>query len=374
MEALYIGIMSGTSLDGVDIALTAFSSDTRRARLLDALCVPFPASLREQLLSLCQPGDDEIRRAGLAGQDWARLAADGVQQLLSRQAIAPQQVAAIGSHGQTIRHHPESGFSVQIGAPALLAELCGIDVITDFRNRDLAAGGEGAPLVPAFHAWLLHDPQQNRALVNIGGFANLTLLAGDGQISGFDSGPGNVLLDHWVQQHLGRAYDANGDWARSGQPIAELLEHMLSDSYFSRQPPKSTGREYFHPAWLQRHLAGSEFAPADIQATLLELTARSIAQALNDCQPLPAAAYVCGGGAHNSWLLERLQQLLPHCPITTTNALGVDPDWMEAMAFAWLAWRCQQRLSGNLPAVTGARGERILGAIYPAQDTPGHIS
>ena len=366
MGDLYIGIMSGTSLDGVDIALTEFSRDTQRATLLGALCLPFPTSLRTDLLALCQPGADEVRRAGLAGQQWARLAAEGVHQLLMKQGLAASQVAAIGSHGQTIRHHPESGFSVQIGAPALLAELCGIDVITDFRNRDLAAGGEGAPLVPAFHAWLLHNPQQSRLLINVGGFANLTLLAPDRQVTGFDSGPGNVLLDYWVEQQTGKPFDANGAWARSGHVIPALLEKMLRDDYFSRPAPKSTGREYFNPAWLQQQLHGVDYRPVDVQATLLELSARSIADAAGKCVPQPTAAYVCGGGAHNGLLMERLQQLLRGCSVSTTAALGVDPDWMEAMAFAWLALRCRQRLSGNLPAVTGARGERILGATYPA--------
>lgn len=365
MRTLYIGIMSGTSLDGVDIALVDFSTASSPA-LLGALCIPFPAELRDALLALCQPGDNEVQRAGLAGQQWARLAADGVKQLLLRHGVEPQHVAAVGSHGQTIRHHPELGFSVQIGAPALLAELCNIDVITDFRSRDLAAGGEGAPLVPAFHTWLLYDPHQPKVLINIGGFANLTLLAENQQISGFDSGPGNVLLDYWAQQHLGQPYDANGEWARSGQVIPELLEKMLNDPYFSRPAPKSTGREYFDPDWLQHQLGTRLDAPADIQATLLELTARSITGAVESCNVQLTSAHVCGGGVHNGLLMERLEQLLLGCPVSTTAALGVDPDWMEAIAFAWLAWRCQQRRSGNIPAVTGASGKRILGAIYPA--------
>ncbi|WP_285261247.1 anhydro-N-acetylmuramic acid kinase [Halopseudomonas bauzanensis] len=364
MAHLYVGIMSGTSLDGIDIALVSFSPSAPRATLLGARCMPFPPALRNDLLALCQPGADEIRRAGIAGQQWAELAARGVNELLQQQKIRSDQVSAIGSHGQTIRHHPESGFSVQIGAPALLAELSGIDVICDFRNRDLAAGGEGAPLVPAFHAWLL-AAQQIRAVVNIGGFANLTLLDG-ARISGFDSGPGNVLLDHWIHQHTGQLFDADGAWARRGKVIPELLTAMLTDPYFSRSAPKSTGREYFHPGWLAQQLRDRHDAPVDIQATLLELTARTIVDALDSCQPPAQEIYICGGGVRNGALMERLQQLLAPRPVHSTATLGVDPDWMEAIAFAWLAWRCQTRQSGNLPAVTGACGERILGAIYPA--------
>ena len=364
MAHLYVGIMSGTSLDGIDIALVSFSPSAPRATLLGARCMPFPPALRNDLLALCQPGADEIRRAGIAGQQWAELAARGVNELLQQQNIRSDQVSAIGSHGQTIRHHPESGFSVQIGAPALLAELSGIDVICDFRNRDLAAGGEGAPLVPAFHAWLL-AAQQIRAVVNIGGFANLTLLDG-ARISGFDSGPGNVLLDHWIHQHTGQLFDADGAWARRGKVIPELLTAMLTDPYFARSAPKSTGREYFHPAWLAQQLRDRHDAPVDVQATLLELTARTIVDALDSCQPPAQEIYICGGGVRNGALMERLQQLLAPRPVHSTATLGVDPDWMEAIAFAWLAWRCQTRQSGNLPAVTGACGERILGAIYPA--------
>lgn len=366
MGNLYVGIMSGTSLDGIDIALSAFCPSTQRAELLGALCVTFPTALRNQLLLLCQPGDNELHRAGIAGQQWARLAAQGVHQLLRQHQVLPAQVSAIGSHGQTIRHHPAEGFSVQIGAPALLAELCSIEVICDFRSRDLAAGGEGAPLVPAFHHWLLGNTQQPKVLINIGGFANLTLLGTDGSVTGFDSGPGNVLLDYWVQQHSEQLFDNNGAWAASGKVVEPLLSNMLQDPYFSRAAPKSTGREYFNPDWLTRQLTGYNCRPVDIQATLVELTARSIADALAQCALQPTEAYICGGGARNSWLMSRLQQLLSPSPVQSTTVLGVDPDWMEAIAFAWLAWRCKMRLSSNLPAVTGARGERILGAIYPA--------
>lgn len=367
MANLYVGIMSGTSLDGIDIALVELSSP-RQARLIDACCIPFPATVYQQLLDLCKPGSDEIRRMGLAGQNWAQLAADGVHQLLARNAVHPQQIMAIGSHGQTVRHHPELGFSIQIGAPALLAELTGASVVSDFRSRDLAAGGEGAPLVPAFHDWLLRSPDQARILVNVGGFANLTVLEPDRPITGFDSGPGNVLLDHWTQLHQSRPYDEGGQWARTGTISPALLDAMLEDPYFQRQGPKSTGREYFHPAWLEQKLAALHEPPsaADVQATLTELTARTIALAVQHNAPATERLYVCGGGARNQLLLERLQDLLAPGQVATTAELGVDPDWMEAIAFAWLAWCCLERVPGNQPEVTGARGPRILGALYPA--------
>ncbi|MFN3581483.1 MAG: anhydro-N-acetylmuramic acid kinase [Pseudomonas sp.] len=366
MQDLYVGIMSGTSLDGIDIALTRFTGP-RSVTLLDACCLPFPDSLRDDLLSLCSPGEDEIRRAGIVGQNWARLAAEGVHALLDRQHISPEQVRTIGSHGQTVRHHPELGFSLQIGAPALLAELCGIRVASDFRSRDIAAGGEGAPLVPAFHHWLLNDPVATRTLVNVGGFANLTVMQPGGPVRGLDSGPGNVLLDYWIHLHQGKAYDAAGTWARTGAVNQALLRAMLEDPYFRRSAPKSTGREHFNPHWLQQRLASvGPTNPADVQATLLELSARSIADAVVDYAGTTRALYICGGGARNTYLMERLQAHLPKVQVQTTEALGVNADWMEAIAFAWLAWRCEEGLAGNLPAVTGANGERVLGAIYPA--------
>lgn len=366
MKNLYVGIMSGTSLDGIDVALVEISSP--RAALIDACCMTFSKPLHDQLLELCSPGMDEIRRAGIAGQSWARLAAAGVHQLLERNALQADQIKAIGSHGQTIRHHPELGFSSQIGAPALLAELTNISVVGDFRSRDLAAGGEGAPLVPAFHEWLLRSPEQARTLVNIGGFANLTVLVPDQPVVGFDSGPGNVLMDHWIQTHQSRPYDDGGEWARTGRVSPALLDFMLSDQYFQRQGPKSTGREYFHQEWLADKIAHvpTTLRSEDVQATLLELTARSIAAAVRHSAPFTQSVLVCGGGARNRLLLERLQSLLGDIPVTTTATLGVDPDWMEAIAFAWLAWRCLESQPGNLPAVTGAKGPRVLGALYPA--------
>ncbi len=365
MSDLYVGIMSGTSLDGIDIALTAIEAPGT-IRVLGARCIPFPDQLRQSLLELCQPGSNEIQRAGVAGQQWARVAGRGVTELLASLGVEPSQVKAIGSHGQTVRHHPELGFSIQIGAPALLAELCGIPVVSDFRSTDLAAGGEGAPLVPAFHHWLLSRPDARRALVNIGGFANLTLLQPGEPVRGFDSGPGNVLMDHWIGLHHGRTYDEDGSWAAQGCIDALLLDRMLADPYFQRPAPKSTGREYFNMAWLTGQLENlkREPTPVGVQATLLELTARTIADALHHSTAVCDELYVCGGGARNGRLMNRLQELLKSVPVRSTQAVGVDPDWMEAMAFAWLAWRRVTHQPGNLPEVTGARGERVLGAIY----------
>lgn len=368
MCALYVGIMSGTSLDGIDIALSRFDPKKQHADCLDAICCPLPEDLKQQLLSLCSSADDEIVRAGRAGIAWATLAAAGVIQLLRQNQLHPSDIRAIGSHGQTIRHHPELGFSQQIGAPALLAEQTGINVISDFRSRDLAAGGEGAPLVPAFHSWLLSDPEHTRTLINIGGFANLSIMRPGMTPAGFDSGPGNALMDSWIQQHKGLAFDEGGNWARTGRVIPELLQAMLSDPYFSRSAPKSTGREYFNPHWLSTFIASQpkELRSEDVQATLLALTAHSIADSVAVAASESTSVYLCGGGARNTLLLEHLQTLLKHRQVRTTAALGVDPDWMEAIAFAWLAWRFDERLPGNLPSVTGARGERILGALYPA--------
>lgn len=367
MASLYVGIMSGTSLDGIDVALVELSAP-QQATLIDACCIPFPQPVYEELLALCSPGADEIRRAGLAGQNWARLAAAGVHQLLERNALLPTDIMAIGSHGQTIRHHPELGFSSQIGAPALLTELTNISVIADFRSRDLAAGGEGAPLVPAFHEWLLRSPEETRTLVNIGGFANLTILDPEQPVVGFDSGPGNVLMDYWIKLHQSKPYDAGGNWASTGAISAELLDLMLSDPYFQRQGPKSTGREYFHPAWLEHKLGHlpATLPPQDIQATLLELTAQTISQAVDRNAATTKSVFLCGGGARNQFLLERLESLLDPLPVATTAQLGVNPDWMEAIAFAWLAWRYLERQPGSQPEVTGACGARILGAHYPA--------
>ncbi len=361
----YVGVMSGTSLDGLDIVLLEVASETT-PRLLASHYVPMPDALRADLLALCHSGADEIARAEMAGQQWARLTAEAVLTLLQREGIAPDRVRAIGSHGQTIRHEPQRGFSVQIGNPALLAELTGITVVADFRRRDVAAGGQGAPLVPAFHQALFGEDNA-RVILNIGGFSNLTLLAPEQPVRGFDCGPGNVLLDAWIHHHHGVHFDHNGAWAASGTPCAELLAHWLRDDFFQQRGPKSTGRERFNLAWLQAQLAAfPTLTPVDVQATLLELTARSISNDIQHALPQAREVWVCGGGARNAHLMQRLQAYLPAAQVCATDARGLPADWIEAMAFAWLAHRCLEGLPGNCPAVTAAQGLRVLGAIYPA--------
>lgn len=362
--ALYLGVMSGTSLDGLDIALV--DQQSAHIQLVASHYVPMPAELREHLLALCTPGNDEIARAALAENAWAQLAAQGINELLARELTAASHIRAIGSHGQTIRHEPAQGFTVQIGNPALLAELTGIDVVADFRRRDVAAGGQGAPLAPAFHDWLFRDLATSVAVLNIGGFTNLSLLDDGQPVRGFDCGPGNVLLDAWIHLHQGTSFDRDGQWAASGHVHVGLLQRLLAAPFFSGTGPKSTGRELFNLAWLQQQLAGLQVAAEDVQATLLELTARSVVEALARSQTETQQLLVCGGGAHNSALMQRLQALLPTAQVNSTQAWGVDPDWMEAMAFAWLAHCCLERIGGNRPTVTGAAGLRVLGALYPA--------
>lgn len=361
---LYCGVMSGTSLDGLDIALI---EQTDTTRLLGTLYLPMPDGLRRSLLSLCAPGPDELARAAVIEQEWVALAAQGINDLLTQHGIKADNVRAIGSHGQTVRHEPARGFSIQIGNPALLAELTNISVVSDFRRRDVAAGGQGAPLVPAFHDALFASPTSVRAVLNIGGFSNLSLLAPEQAVHGFDCGPGNVLLDAWIHRHQGLVYDQDGQWAASGCVQMQLLQGLMSDPYFQTQGPKSTGRELFNVAWLDQHLQNQPaIAAADVQATLLELTALSITQALNAAQQNTEILLVCGGGAHNSTLMRRLAQLLPNSQVSPTDEHGVPADWVEAMAFAWLAHCCLEGIPANRPSVTGAKGLRVLGAIYPA--------
>lgn len=361
---LYLGVMSGTSLDGLDIALIEQEQNTR---LLGTHYLPMPDELRSSLLSLCAPGPDELARAAIAEQQWVHLAAQGINALLAQHGIAAHSIRAIGSHGQTVRHEPTRGFSIQIGNPALLVELTGISVVSDFRRRDVAAGGQGAPLVPAFHDALFASVNSTRAILNVGGFSNLSLLDPDRPVHGFDCGPGNVLLDAWIHRHQGVAYDHEGQWAGSGQVQMNLLKAMLSDPYFHTQGPKSTGRELFNLAWVDQHLQSlPALAAVDVQATLLELTAISITEALKAAQQNTEMLLVCGGGAHNHSLMRRLAQLLPNSRVSSTDEQGVPADWVEAMAFAWLAHCCLEGIPANRPSVTGAQGLRVLGAIYPA--------
>ena len=361
--ALYIGVMSGTSLDGMDIALIELGHSFE---LRATHYIPMPQALRSELLGLCASGQDEVARCAIAENHWVELAAQGVNTLLAQQHLSPADIRAIGSHGQTIRHEPARGFTVQIGNPALLAELTNICVVGDFRRRDVAAGGQGAPLVPAFHEALFTDESGNRAVLNVGGFSNLSLITATAPVAGFDCGPGNVLLDAWIQEQRGELYDRNGDWAASGKVEPLLLNALLSDPFFQTKGPKSTGREVFNLAWLKQHLFNLPTFPAeDVQATLLELTAQTIVQSLRTAQAHTDELLVCGGGAHNAALMARLGELLAPARVSSTQAKGVDPDWVEAMAFAWLAHCCLQGIPTNRPSVTGARGLRVLGAIYP---------
>lgn len=362
--AFYIGVMSGTSLDGLDIALIEQSP---AIRLIATHYIPMPETLRAELLSLCASGPDEIARSAMAQQHWVKLAAQGIHSLLQQQQLQAQDIRAIGSHGQTVRHEPSRGFTVQIGNPALLTELTGITVISDFRSRDVAAGGQGAPLVPAFHEALFEQRSGKRAVLNVGGFSNLSLIETAKPVAGFDCGPGNVLLDAWIQTQRAETFDRNGQWAASGQLDQALLKTLLSDPFFATQGPKSTGREVFNLQWLNQHLAQHPAIPAEnVQATLLELTALTIVDSLQAAQVDTQELLVCGGGAHNGTLMRRLSALLPGTQVNSTAVYGVDPDWVEAMAFAWLAHCCLEGIAANRPSVTGARGPRVLGAIYPA--------
>jgi anhydro-N-acetylmuramic acid kinase len=363
----FIGIMSGTSLDGVDAALVAHTGDCFEQ--VDQAFVPYPSVIKRALLALHQPAINELHDAALMANSLAELYAESVLKILQQSQLPASAITAIGCHGQTIRHCPDlqdgQAYTLQIGNHARLAELTNITVIGDFRSRDIAAGGQGAPLVPAFHQAVFASLTKNRAIINIGGIANISWLPVDGQVTGFDSGPGNMLLDQWTQQHTGQAFDANGTWSASGQVNNVLLEAMLAEPYLAQAAPKSTGRDLFNQQWLAQHLHGVDDRPENIARTLLELTALSIADAIKRFCPAIDEAYVCGGGAHNGLLIERLSALIGCC-IDPTDKLGVEVDWVEAVAFVWLAQRCVDGLSGNLPAVTGARGLRVLGAIYPA--------
>ena len=357
--------MSGTSLDGVD-AVLAEIGPAGQTRLIQSHYLPYADSLRAQLLALHTPQPDEIHLAAIAANQLARLYGDAIKKLLD--GIAPDTVRAIGCHGQTLRHRPTDGYTLQIGNAALLAELTGITVVADFRSRDIAAGGQGAPLVPAFHAQALRHPEVHRVIANIGGIANITDLPVDGTVRGWDTGPGNMLLDAWINRHSGAHYDRDGAWAASGTVHPGLLGALANHAYLPLPPPKSAGREQFNLDWLDATLSSlnQTIGTADVQATLLEFTAKSLCDAVKRECSSAQELYVCGGGAHNGALMQRIHAHLPNVRVATTAVLGIDPDWVEALAFAWLARQTLHHAPGNLPLVTGARGARILGAIYPA--------
>lgn len=355
--------MSGTSLDGIDAVLVDF--DLSSPKLISQFFLPYENTLKQALLDLQTPAHNELHQTQLIANQLARRYALAVNSLLAQTNFSPSQICAIGCHGQTIRHCPEHGYTLQIGNAALLAELTGIKVVSDFRSRDIAAGGQGAPLVPAFHDKLLRHPDIHRVIVNIGGISNLTKLTPGMATSGFDCGPGNLLMDAWCMQHLNLPFDANGAWAATGKILPELLNHLLCEPYFSLPPPKSSGRDLFNMAWLHSRLQGNEL-PGDVQATLLELTSKTIADAVITYCHGAEEIYLCGGGAHNQTLRKRIAMLLPHCIVQTTHALGINSDFLEAFAFAWLAQQNLLELPANLPIVTGAAHPCILGAIYPA--------
>lgn len=368
-QQLYVGLMSGTSMDGIDALVVDFSQP--RPELLGHLYVPWPDSVKERLKVLAHPGENEIERLGIADIEVANQFSQAVNRLLEETGILATHIRAIGSHGQTIRHRPDAAlpFTLQIGDPNRIAELTGITVIADFRRRDMAAGGEGAPLAPAFHAAVFRDQSENRAVLNLGGIANITVLPSDSSsgVRGFDTGPANTLMDSWITHCQKQPFDENGNWAASGRIIPGMLENLLSDPYFSRPAPKSTGPELFNLEWLQQRQPGlDQLRPADVQATLCALTSESIKRALQTYAPDCQRLICCGGGTRNRTLMQQLKSGLGNIEVESTSSLGIDPERIESMAFAWLARQTLEGAAGNLPEVTGARHPRILGGIYQA--------
>jgi anhydro-N-acetylmuramic acid kinase len=377
MSELFIGLMSGTSLDGVDGVIADFSGvgdhgNLQGMKVLAHAHRPFPSMLRDELLALNQVCENELHRAALAGNGLARAYAAVVAALLDSASTTAGQVRAIGAHGQTVRHRPGVGdgigYTLQINNPSLLAELGGIPVVADFRSRDLAAGGQGAPLVPAFHRALFGQADRSVAVLNLGGIGNLTALHADGRTLGFDTGPANMLMDNWCMRHTGKPYDADGAWAASGQVLPRLLALLRSEPFFALQPPKSTGRDLFNRDWLTTRLKqyAAQTLAEDVQATLLELTAITCAEAITAHAAGAKDLLVCGGGALNAQLMRRLAHHLPGAAVRSTDSAGLPAMQVEAAAFAWLAFAHLHGQAGNLPSVTGAAGPRVLGALYPA--------
>lgn len=368
-SARYLGLISGTSADSIDAVLVSFSRGV--PQLLASHAHPWPAALRERMLALAQDeATIDLDAFGRLDVEIGHGFADAALHLLEQSGTPARTVRAIGSHGQTLRHRPlgRHPFTLQLGDPSVIAERCGIEVVADFRRADIAAGGQGAPLLPALHAMLLARPGHVRVILNLGGIANITVLGADGSVHGFDTGPANGLLDAWCLRQRHEPFDRDGAYAASGRVDATLLAALLADPYFALPPPKSTGREHFHLGWLATHPRLAALDPADVQATLLELTARSVATAIAQSAPGAEEVLACGGGVHNGALMRRLGELLAPSVLLSTSRYGIDPDFLEATAFAWLARQRLLGLPGNLPAVTGARGPRVLGAIYPAPD------
>jgi len=362
VASLFVGLMSGTSLDGADAALVDLSPSIPHT--LAFATVPFPAALREQIMSLSEPGKDSLELAGRVSIELADLYARAVEAVLVGGGVTRGAITAIGCHGQTVRHRPDLGFTIQLNDPARLAERTGIDVVADFRRRDMAAGGQGAPLVPAFHEAVFRDTQRSRAVVNIGGISNITWLPPGRKTLGFDCGPGNVLLDGWARRHLGRDFDEDGQWASRGRTDAALLDRLLEEPFLDAPPPKSTGRELFRLAWLEEKLPRA-YQPEDVQSTLTDFTARSIVDSIDRFCPETQEIYLSGGGARNGALFTRIADLACRL-VEKTDTLGVPTGHVESMAFAWLAMKCMRREPVDLTAATGARAPRVLGAIYAA--------
>lgn len=368
-EGLYIGLMSGTSIDGIDAVLVEFTQ--HQQRLIAHHAQSWPEVLQQRLRQLVQPGENEIEQLGALDVLVAEQFANATSQLIKLSGVSSESIIAIGSHGQTIRHRPNQAtpFTLQIGDPNQIAEQTGITVVGDFRRRDMAAGGQGAPLVPAFHNELFRSPDETRVILNLGGIANITLLPGNpsADVIGFDTGPANTLLDLWARRHLQTTYDHNGDWSSSGTVNKKLLELLLSDDYFTLAPPKSTGTEYFNAHWLdQRLMKFTDLPPADVQATLCQLTVTTVANAIQQQAPKCKRIIACGGGVYNQTLMRELADTLNPIPLETTAMYGIEPEHVEATAFAWLAMRTLSQLSGNLPSVTGASHKVPLGGIYLA--------
>jgi anhydro-N-acetylmuramic acid kinase len=368
-NGLYIGIMSGTSMDSVDASLIEFNPKGQTH--LASHSHPWPRELQQQLKALSQPGDNEVERLGILDSMVAEEFAKCAQELLQKTNRNPQEISAIGSHGQTVRHRPNGDhpFTLQIGDPNRIAELTGITTVADFRRRDMAAGGQGAPLACAFHQAMFRTPDENRVILNLGGIANITILPAEseGRVIGFDTGPANTLLDAWALRHLDIQYDESGAWASSGAVQQNLLTEMLKDDYLQLAPPKSTGPEHFNLSWLDTTLNGLPLLDQqDVQATLVSFSAKTVAQAIQREGIRCDRVIACGGGVHNQALMDMLKKELGDIPIESSSTYGVDPNNVEAIAFAWLARQTLLGLPGNIPDVTGASGARVLGGIYPA--------